>query len=80
LWLTGVYSDKRPNEHSIIVDEEGKWVEGTREKLEVCVVFFDKLYNCAPTIKLFVEAEFKEPRPPPKPPPHPSSPPLYSNT
>jgi hypothetical protein len=50
----GIYSDKRPNEHATIVDVEGKWVEGTREKLEVCVVFFDKIYNCAFVVKLLL--------------------------
>ncbi len=45
LWLTGIYSGKRPNEHVTIVDAKGKRVVGTREKLEVCAMFFDKLYN-----------------------------------
>jgi len=45
----------------------------------VCVVFFDKLYNYAPIVKLPTEAEPKELRPLPKPPLHPNSPPFYSN-
>ncbi len=38
LWFMGIYNDKHPNEHATIVD-----AEGIEEKLEVCVVFFDKL-------------------------------------
>jgi hypothetical protein len=47
-------------EHATIVDEEGKQIEGTREKLEVCVMFFDKIYNCALVVKLFLQAKLKE--------------------
>ncbi|CAK9870094.1 unnamed protein product [Sphagnum jensenii] len=55
LWLMGIYNDKRPNEHATIVD-----AKGTGEKLEVCVVFFDKLYNCAPIVKLPAKVEPEE--------------------
>jgi len=73
-WLVGIYNGKRPNEHATIVD-----AEGTKEKLEVCVVFFDKLYNCAPIVKLPTKVEPEELRPLPEPPSHPSLPPHYSN-
>ncbi len=56
-----IYSDKRPNEHAKIVDAEGKRVEGIGEKLEVCVVFFDKLYNYVHAIKLLAKIEPEEP-------------------
>jgi hypothetical protein len=50
--LMGIYNSTRPNKHTTIVDVEGKWVKGNKEKLEVCVVFFDKLYNCAHVVKV----------------------------
>jgi hypothetical protein len=62
LWLVGIYNDKRPNEHATIVD-----AEGTEEKLEVCVMFFDKLYNCALVVKLPARVEHEELRPLPEP-------------
>jgi hypothetical protein len=62
-WLISIYSGKRPNEHAIIVDRKGKRVEGTEEKLELCAMFFDKLYNCAPVVKLFAKLELEELRP-----------------
>jgi len=75
LWvlrLTCIYSGKRPNEHATIADAEGKWAEGAKEKLEVCAMFFDKLYNCALAVKLPAEAEPEEPWPLLEPPLHPS--------
>jgi hypothetical protein len=77
--LTCIYNGKCPNKHATIVDAEGKWVEGTGEKLEVCVMFFDKLYNCVHVVKLPTKTEPEELRPPFEPPPHPGLPPLYSN-
>ncbi|CAM6015334.1 unnamed protein product [Sphagnum balticum] len=79
LQFMGIYSGKYPNEHATIVDEKGKQVEGIEEKLEVCAVFFDKLYNCAPAVKLPTEVKFEEPRPPLKPPSHLGLPPFYSS-
>jgi hypothetical protein len=57
LWFTNIYNNKCPNKHVIIVDIKGKRVEGTEEKLEVCVVFFDKLNNCVPSLKLPIKAK-----------------------
>jgi hypothetical protein len=79
LRLIGIYSGKRPKEHATIMDAKGKQVKGTGEKLEVCAVFFDKLYNCVPTVKLPAKAKPEELRPPPEPPLHLGSPPLYSS-
>jgi hypothetical protein len=70
--LTSIYSDKCPNKHVIIMDADEKRVEGTGEKLEVCVVLFDKFYNCVPVVKLFAKKEPEKLWPPPKPPSHPS--------
>lgn len=72
--LTGIYNDKRPNKHPSIVD-----AEGTRDKLEVRVVFFDNLYNCVLASKLPTEVEPKEPQPLFECPLHLGSPPLYSS-
>jgi hypothetical protein len=74
-----IYSGKCHNKHVTIVDAKGKRVEGIGEKLEVCAVFFDKLYNYAPVVKLPAEAKPEESRPPLEPPPHLGSPPLYSS-
>jgi len=70
----GIYNDKRPNEHATIVD-----AEGTGEKFEVCVVFFDKLYHCAHVVKLLAKVEHEELQPLPKPLLHPGLLPHYSN-
>jgi hypothetical protein len=42
-------------------------------------MFFDKLYNCVPIVKLPAEVEPKESQPPPEPRLDPGLPPLYSN-
>ncbi len=78
LWLIGIYSNKRPNERATIVDADGKQIEGTEEKLEVCTMFFDKLYKCALVVKL-AEAKPEESWPPPEPPLHLGLPSLYSS-
>ncbi|CAM6030727.1 unnamed protein product [Sphagnum balticum] len=75
----GIYSSKCHNKHVTVVDAKGKWVEGTEEKLEVCVVFFDKFYNYAHVVNLPAEAKPEELWPPLEPPPHLGSPPLYSS-
>ncbi len=74
LWFMGIYNDKHPNEHATIVD-----AKGIEEKLEVCVVFFDKLYNYASVVKLPAKVEPKELQPLPEPLSHPGLPPHYSN-
>ncbi len=74
LWLAGIYNNKCPNKHATIVD-----AEGTGEQLEMCVVFFDKLYNCAPIVKLPAKVEHEELQPLPEPLSHPGLPPHYSN-
>jgi hypothetical protein len=75
----GIYSDKHPNKHATILNAQGKRVDDTGEKMEACVAFFEKLYNCTLVVKLPVEAEPEEPRPPPEPPPASKLPPIYSN-
>lgn len=55
----GIYSSKHSNEHAKLVDVEGKQVEDIGEKLEVCVMLFDKLYNYAPVVKLPEEIELE---------------------
>jgi hypothetical protein len=74
LRLTGIYNSKHPNNHPSIVD-----AEGIGDKLEVCVVFFDNLYNCVLANKLFIEVEPDKPQPPLECPLHLGSPPLYSS-
>jgi hypothetical protein len=69
-WLTGIYNSKHPS----IVD-----AEGTCNKLEVCVVFFNNLYNCVFVSKLPIEVELDKPQPLLECPLHLGSPPLYSS-
>jgi hypothetical protein len=77
--IMGIHNGKCPNEHTKLVDEEGKHVEDIGEKLEVCAVLFDKLYNYVPVVKLPAKVEPEQLQPPPEAPPHLGSPPLYSN-
>ncbi len=72
--LTGTYNSKHPNKHPSIVD-----AEGIGDKLEMCVMFFDNLYNCVLANKLPIKVEPDELQPPLECPLHLGPPPFYSS-